>query len=124
MVIDWEIYEKLKFDHTDRWYMQNQSAVLENDNHHLLQADHLISARRTDFIIFNKKKTKKKKKNRTSKVVDFAVPVDHRIKLKESDENDKYVDVARELKKKTMEHDDDNYTNRDWCFWYRYRNIY
>ena len=31
--------------------------------------------------------------------MDFAVPVDHRVKLKESEKRDKYLDVARELKK-------------------------
>ena len=30
---------------------------------------------------------------------DFAVPVDNRIKLKECEKKDKYVDLARELKK-------------------------
>ena len=30
--------------------------------------------------------------------MDFAVPADHRIKLKES-EKDKYLDLARKLKK-------------------------
>ena len=39
------------------------------------------------------------KKKRTCKIVDFAVPVDHRIKLKESEKKDKYLDLARELKK-------------------------
>ena len=29
----------------------------------------------------------------------FAVPIDHRIKLKESEKKDKYLDLARELKK-------------------------
>ena len=38
-------------------------------------------------------------KKRTSKIVDFAVPVDHRIKLKECEKKDKYLDLARELKK-------------------------
>ena len=33
------------------------------------------------------------------KIVDFAVPVDHRIKLKECEKKDKYLDLARELKK-------------------------
>ncbi len=33
------------------------------------------------------------------KIVDFAVPADHRIKLKECEKKDKYVDFARELKK-------------------------
>ena len=30
--------------------------------------------------------------------VDFAVPADNRIKLKESEKKDKYLDLARELK--------------------------
>ena len=32
-------------------------------------------------------------------MVDFAVPVDHRVKLKENEKKDKYLDLARELKK-------------------------
>ena len=39
-------------------------------------------------------------KKRTCKIVDFAVPADHRIKLKESEKKDKYLDLAREWKKK------------------------
>ena len=31
--------------------------------------------------------------------MDFAVPVDHRIKLKESEKKDECLDLARELKK-------------------------
>ena len=68
---------------------------------------------RSDIIIFNKKKKKKK----ICKIVDFAVPADHRIKLKEHEKRDKYLDLARELKK-TMEHEGDNYTNREWCLWH------
>ena len=30
--------------------------------------------------------------------MDFAVPVDHRVKLKESEKKDEYFDLARELK--------------------------
>ena len=36
---------------------------------------------------------------RTCKIVDFAVPADHRIKLKECKKKDKYHLLARELKK-------------------------
>ena len=83
--------------------MHNPAPILENDTHKLLwdfdiYMDHLISARRPDLIIINKKK-KKKKKKRTCKIVDFVVPADHRIKLKESEKNEKYLDLARELKK-------------------------
>ena len=42
---------------------------------------------------------------------------DHRIRLKECGKKDKYLDLARELKK-TMEHEGDNNTNCDWCFWH------
>ena len=61
----------------------------------------------------------KKKKKRTCKIVGFAVLADHRIKLKESEKKDKYLDLARELKK-TMEYEGDDYINRDLCF--RYSN--
>ena len=77
--------------------MHNPAPVLENDTHKLLwdfdiQTDHLISAKRPDFIIINKKR-------RICKIVDFAVLADHRIKLKECEKKDKYLDLARELKK-------------------------
>ena len=39
------------------------------------------------------------KKKRICKIVDFAVLADHRINLKESEKKDKYLDLARELKK-------------------------
>ena len=38
-------------------------------------------------------------KKRICKIVDYAVSADHRIKLKESEKKDKYLDLARELKK-------------------------
>ena len=31
--------------------------------------------------------------------MDFALPADHRVKLNESEKKDKYLDLARELKK-------------------------
>ena len=68
-----------------------------NDLHKLLwdfniQTDHLIPARRSDLIIINIKK-------RICKIVAFAVSADHRINLKESEKKDKYLNLARELKK-------------------------
>ena len=79
-----------------------------------IHTDHLIPARRPDLIIINNK-TKKKKRN--CKFIDFAIPADHRIKLKECEKKDKYLDLAREFEK-TMKHEGDNYINCDWCFWY------
>ena len=96
-VIHWEMCRKFQFDHTNKWYMYNPAPVLENDSHKLLwdfniQTDHQIPARRPDLLIINKRKG-------ICKIVDFAVPADHRINLKESEKKDKYVDLARELKK-------------------------
>ena len=60
-VIHKEMCKKLKFDHRNKWYMHNPAPVLENNTHKPLrdfdiQTDHLISARRLDLIIINKKR--------------------------------------------------------------------
>ena len=86
--------KKFQFNHTN-----NPASVLDNDTHILLrdfdlQTDHLISARRPDLIIINKKKKKENLQN-----YGLAVPADYRIKLKENEKKYKYLDLARELKK-------------------------
>ena len=49
-----------------------------------IQPDHLIQARRPDFVIVNKKS------KRTFRIVDFAVPANYRVKIKECEKRDKY----------------------------------
>ena len=71
--------------------MHNPAPVLENDSHKLLldfniQTDHLIPARRPDLIIISNNK------KRICKIVDFAIPMDHRINLKGSEKKDKYLE--------------------------------
>ena len=46
---------------------------------------------------------------RICKIVDSVGPADHRIKLRECEKKDNYLDLARELKK-TMEHEGNKYT--------------
>ena len=75
--------------------MLNPAPTLEKNTHKLqrdfdIHTDHLISARKPDLIIINKKKREFAK---------FGVPADHRIKLNECEKKDKYLDLARELKK-------------------------
>ena len=80
--------------------MHNPASVLENDKRKLLwdfdiETDHLISARRSDLIIINNNNNNnnnnnKKESERACKIVDFAVPADYRIKLKEYEKKDKY----------------------------------
>ena len=77
--------------------MHNPAPVLGNNTQKLLwdfdiHTDHQISARRPDLIMINKKK-------RICRIVDFTVPVDHRVKLKKCEERDKYFDLAKEMKK-------------------------
>ena len=91
-VIHWEMCKKFKSNPTNKCYMHCPAPVLENDTHKLLgdfdiHSDHLISARRSDLIIINKK--------RACKIDDFAVPADHSIKLKECEKKDKYLVFAR-----------------------------
>ena len=76
--------------------MHNQAPFLENNTHKLLwdfdiRTDHLLSARRPGQKIINRKKG-------ICKIVDFAVPADYRIKLKECEKKDKYLNLSRELK--------------------------
>ena len=77
----------------------NPESVLENETHKFfldfeIQTEYLISVRRPDLMIFNSKK------KRTCRIVGFAVPADNRVKVKESEKSDKYLDFARELEKK------------------------
>ena len=79
-----------------------QKMQMEKDDTHKLlwdfdiHTDHLILARRPDLTIISKKK----KRRKICKIVDFDVPADHRIKLKECEKKDKNIDLDRELKKK------------------------
>ena len=62
--------------------MNNEESVLEHETHKLyrhfkIQTDHQISARPANSV-------QKKKKKRTCRIVEFAVPVNHRVKQKES----------------------------------------
>ena len=89
-MIYWELCKKFKFDHTNKWSMHNLESILENEVHKIvwdfkIQTDYLISARRPDLLIVNKI------------IVDVAIPADHRVKLKENEKRDKYLDLEQKL---------------------------
>ena len=78
-------------------YCHSNSSENTSDNADMKNSKGIIIlARRPDLIIINKKK-------RICKIIDFAVPADQKINLKESEKKDKYLDLARELKK--VEHE-------------------
>ena len=67
--------------------MHNPEFVPENEMHKVLwdfeiQTDYIISARLTRLRDSQQKKKKKKKRERTSRIEYFAVPVDHRGRLR------------------------------------------
>ena len=101
-LIYWELCKKLKFDQTNKWSLHNPEAILENETHKFLQdfeiqTDHQISARQTDLVI-----VKKIKENLPNS--GFAIPADHKVKIRGNEKRGKYINLARELKK-TMKHE-------------------
>ena len=77
--------------------MNKPESVQKNDTHKILwgfemQTDRQIPARRPDPVLI-------KKKYSTCHLVDFAIPVDQRLKIKESENINKYLDLTRKLKK-------------------------
>ena len=58
---------------------------------------------------------------RTCRIVNFTVPTDHGVKLKESEKKAKYVDLARESK--TKEHESDGDNNCNWLSWCNQKKI-
>ena len=48
--------------------------------------------------------------------MNFAMPIYHRVKVKEGEKMDKYLNLARELKK-VLEHEGDSDTNYNWSLW-------
>ena len=69
---------------------------------------HLILARKPNLILINKKK-------RTCHQVDFAIPADHRIKIKQNEKQKDRQISGRELN--TVIHESDSDTNCCWCTW-------
>ena len=80
-----------------------------------IQTDRKISARRPDLIIISKKE-------RTCGIVDFVVPADNRVKLKEIEKKGKNLDLPKKLKN-TVELESEDYTNFKWCSWYSHQRI-
>ena len=55
-------------------------------------------------------------KNRTCRILGFTFPANHRVKFKKYEERDKYLDLARKLKK-IMEPGGNGGTNCSWRTW-------
>ena len=57
-IIHWELFKRLRFDHTTKWYVQNPESVLKNATQKVLkyfeiQTEQLIPARKPDLELIN-----------------------------------------------------------------------
>ena len=98
--------------------MHNPESVLENERLGFSDTNGSPNLGHPIIPSHSQQKKKKRKKKRTNRIVNFAIPVDHWVKLKGNEQSDKYLDHARELK--TMEQERDGDTN---CNWYTWNNL-
>ena len=94
-MIHWELCKQLRFSHAGKWHERKPESVLENYKSQVIwdfevQTDHETQARRPDLIIVDKERN-------TCQILDFAIPGDHRVEMKEKEKREKYQDLAREL---------------------------
>ena len=68
-----------------------------------IQTDYRTPARRPEFVIVKKRKKKREREwereregERTCRVLNFAISVDHRVKIKGSEKRDKNLDLVTE----------------------------
>ena len=85
--------QEIKFDYGDKLYIHKPESVLENDAHVIpwddeIKTDHPIPGQK---MLINKKK-------RIFHQMDFAIPADYWVKMKEREIDDNF-DFLRELKK-------------------------
>ena len=95
--IHWEICGATGIHVKSKWYEHQPEVVIENDSCKFLwnftvHTDHFITARRTDIIFIDKEHHEYQK-------IDFVIPYDTRVDDKEVEKIEKYLDLAKELKK-------------------------
>ena len=93
--IHWASCKKFGFEFSDQWYQHIPTPVLKNDEVKLLwdstiQIDRKIDHYRPDTVVFLKK-------NRYCKIVDVAIPGDHRIDRNEIEKITNYGDLKLEI---------------------------
>ena len=95
-VIHRELCKNLRFNYFTKWYMPKAESALANEMYkplwnYEIPTDHLIPTRRPSLMIVNKKWE-------PVGLWTLPIPANHRVKLKENEKKDKYLDLARELK--------------------------
>ena len=92
-VIHCKSCKELRFDHMNKCYMHNLESVLENEN-----AQSSLRFWDTNRSLNLCQKIRPNDKNITYRIVYFAVPADHRVKIKESEKRKVYRPCQRTKK--------------------------
>ena len=95
-MVHWELSKKLKFDHTKECCLTNLESLQENEMHKLLWK---FWETNRSFNIGQTTRHNNQQWKESCRIVDFTVSAHHRVKLKEREKKDKYLDLAWELKK-------------------------
>ena len=86
-MIYWKLFKKFKFDHTDKWYIHKPDFVQENEMREILWnfGIQIVSpnSKRPALVLINKKKI-------LCDPMDFAIPVNQRVKMIERENKVKY----------------------------------
>ena len=99
LYVHWCLCRKYGLEIADKWYEQVPGKVWEHENIKILsdfsiQTDHqlVLEHNRPDLVKVDKQQA-------VCQIIDVAVPGDARVELKETENIDKYQDLARELRK-------------------------
>ena len=112
-VIHWEICKKFKFHHTNRWYMHNQKTTHINSFGTLTYR--WITSSLQEPRPNNNQHNKKKIENlQNCRLCCPGWPQKNTERMGKEG----LVPQPCEGFEKTIEHENDNYTTCDWCFWY------
>ena len=94
-VIHWELCKSLKFDHSTKWYRHRPDFILENEMYKILWSFEIQSDRLTPSRKQEREREREREREKTRRLVDFfLVPANYIVKIKESEEIDKYLDLA------------------------------
>ena len=93
--IHWELCGELDIDRANKWYEHQPEGVSRKGNTKILwdfniQCDHEIEARRPDIVVVNEDA-------KECKIIDVAVPWDSRVRAKEREKIEKYLNLKREI---------------------------
>ena len=100
--------------HVNPWYEHQPETVIENESCKILwdftaQTDHFITSLRAGKIFIHKEHNK-------CQIIDFPIPYDTRVDDKEVKKIEKYLDLARKLKK--VEYKSDSGSVSSWSLGY------